>query len=467
MNFPKLLISIVLFAFGLAASAHAETEAKPTPAKPNVIFILADDVGLGDVGFSGGPFKTPHLDALAKSGLHFERCYAMALCGPSRCMLLTGRYPFRTGHVSNQSADALEGHKEIMMPTVLKSAGYATACVGKWGQMPFGPADWGFEESLSFRGSGQYWEVRSGNYIVNGQPKKLREGEYLPDLMHDFAVQFIEKNRDHPFYLYYSMDHIHGPILKTPDSKPGADKDQLYTDNVTYMDKLVGKLLAELDRLKLREKTVVIFAGDNGTARFGVELSTVNGKPISGQKASMLEGGSRVPLAISWPGTAPAGKVLPEVTDFSDFFTTIADLAGAKLPEGVKLDGLSLAPQIRGEKGTPRDWAYVELSGKHYVTTTRWKLTESGELFDMKEAPFKELAVPADSTDPEAMAARKQLQAALDQLHEKSGQPKEKPGKAGKNGKKGKKAGKNAVPETPATPDAPKETTPSVPPVEK
>jgi arylsulfatase A-like enzyme len=181
----------------------------------------------------------------------------------------------------------------------------------------------------------------------------------------------------------------------------------------------------------------------------------------------MLEGGSRVPLAISWPGTTPAGKVCPDVTDFSDFFTTIANLAGAKLPEGVKLDGHSLVPQIHGEKGVPREWAYVELSGKHYVTSAHWKLTQAGELFDMKDAPYKELAVPSDSTDPEAIAARKQLQAALDQLLGQPEQPKDKTGKAGKLGKKGKKAGKNAVPETPAPPDAPKETTPPNPSVEK
>lgn len=157
------LPSLALLALSLLSfSALAEDDRHRPTDKPNLIFILSDDVGLGDVGFSGGHYKTPNIDALAKSGTQFKYSYAMPLCGPSRCMLLTGRYPFHTGLVSNQSAAALAGHKEIMMPTVLKTAGYATACVGKWGQMPFGPADWGFDESLSFHGSGQYWKTGGG-----------------------------------------------------------------------------------------------------------------------------------------------------------------------------------------------------------------------------------------------------------------------------------------------------------------
>jgi hypothetical protein len=150
------------------------------------------------------------------------------------------------------------------------------------------------------------------------------------------------------------------------------------------------------------ENTVVIFTGDNGTARFGVKIATVDGKPISGNKGSMLEGGSRVPLAINWPGHTPAGKVNNDLTDFSDFFPTFVDLAGAKLPEGVKIDGQSFAPQIEGKKGTPREWVYVEL-------------TAAGEMFDLSEAPFKEIPVAKDSKDSDVTASRKALQSVLDE----------------------------------------------------
>jgi len=412
-----MITKLALSALALLFSAHATMtagDAQATVPKPNIIFILADDVGLGDVHCTGGHHRTPHIDALAQGGTRFERCYAMPLCGPSRCMFLTGRYPFRTGLNSNHSASAIANHQEIMIQTTMHAAGYTTACVGKWGQMPFGPREWGFDEYLSEQGSGRYLPEQNIRYERDGSPKKLQEGEYFPDLMHSFIVSFLEKNQDKPFFLYYPMQHIHGPILKTPDSQPGANQSKLYADNVEYMDKLVGKLVAEVDRLKLREKTVIIFTGDNGTARFGVNGSTVDGRAISGSKASMLEGGSRVPLIVNWPGVTPAGKVLPDLTDFSDFYGTFAELGGAKLPEGVTIDSHSIAAQIKGEKGNPRDWVYVELSGKSYACDQHYKLTNDGALFDLKNAPFEELPVPADTTNTDALAAKKKLQAVLD-----------------------------------------------------
>src|SRR5947208_4706976 len=386
----KTVIKTILIT-GCAMMLAVVSRAADTPAKPNIILIYSDDVGLGDIGCSGGHFKTPQIDALAKGGTRFEYCYSTPLCGPSRCQFLTGRYPFRTGLISNNSHDAIQPGKEIMIPTVLKKAGYVTASAGKWGQMSFGPGEWGFDEYIVFPGSGRYWSEQAFKYRVNGEEKNLAEGQYMPDLLHDFLVSFISRHKDHPFFVYYPMSHIHGPILRTPDSKPGANKDELYRDNVEYMDKLVGELMSELDRLHLREKTLVLFTGDNGTARFGVEAATVNGKSISGQKATMLEGGSRVPLAANWPGVTPAGKVNHDLIDFSDFFATFAELTGASLPEGVKLDSHSFAAQIKGAKGQPRDWVYVELNGRSYVRDARFKLTNRGELFDLSEAPYKEI----------------------------------------------------------------------------
>jgi arylsulfatase A len=405
-----LVVSIVSC---LSGTLGAETIA-PAPC-PNVILILSDDVGLGDIGCYGGPFQTPHIDSLARGGMRFEYCYSTPLCGPSRCQLLTGRYPFRTGLNSNQSHNAVDPSREIMIPTVLKKAGYVTASVGKWGQICLGPGEWGFDEYLVFPGSGRYWREQTTRYTVNGKQQDLPEGTYLPDVMHQFVVDFIARQKDRPFFLYYPMSHIHGPIVRTPNSKPGASKDQLYADNVECMDELVGRLIEELDRQHLREKTLVLFTGDNGTARFGVEQATVSGRPISGMKATMLEGGSRVPLVANWPGNTPAGTVNHDLTDFSDFFTTLAELAGAKLPEGVPLDSRSFAPQIRGEEGSPREWVYVELNGKSYVRDARFKLTGAGELFDLSVAPFKEIAVAKDTTDRAAAAAREKLQMVLNE----------------------------------------------------
>jgi len=426
-------------AVALTGLALTPLFAAQAPGKPNIILILSDDVGLGDIHCTGGPFSTPNIDALATGGTRFEYCYSTPLCGPSRCQLLTGRYPFRTGLINNQSRNAVALNRETMIPTVLKQAGYVTASIGKWGQICFGPGEWGFDEYLVFKGSGRYWRDQARTYTLNGQETSLPDETYLPDLMHTFAVDFITRHKDQPFFLYYPLSHIHGPIVRTPDSKPGADKAQLYADNVAYMDKLVGRLVAELDRLHLREKTLVLFTGDNGTARFGVEAATVNGKPISGMKATMLEGGSRVPLVVNWPGTTPAGRVNRDLIDFSDFFATFAELGGAKLPGGVTLDSHSFASQIKGERGTPRQWVYVELNGKSYVRDVRFKLTNRGELFDLSQAPFKEIPIAPATASAEAAAARKRLQAVLEQRPTAAGA---KADTAKKGAKKQKQAGR-------------------------
>jgi arylsulfatase A len=215
------------------------------------------------------------------------------------------------------------------------------------------------------------------------------------------------------------MSHVHSPIMRTPDSSP--DSKDLYSDNIAYMDKLVGKLVSELERLHLREKTVLVFVGDNGTAPGQARRATIGGRDLSGMKGTLLEGGSRVPMIVNQPGTTPSGKVNDALVDFSDFFPTFAALAGAKLPEGVTIDGHSFDGQIRKGSGTAREWAYVELNGKWYVRSARYKLNSAGELFDMKDAPFVEARVPADTKDPEALAARTQLQAALDKLNPAAG----------------------------------------------
>ncbi|MEI6084424.1 MAG: sulfatase-like hydrolase/transferase [Verrucomicrobiota bacterium] len=390
--------------------AHAAPE-RPGGRRPNIIVILADDVGLGDLGCYGGRFKTPAIDALAAGGTRFEYSYATPLCGPSRCQLLTGRYPFRTGLNSNGRSTAVNPTREVMIPTMLKKAGYVTACVGKWGQIALGPREWGFDESLSFLGNGRYWREQTKDYIVNGKPAELLPGQYLPDLMHKFLVDFLTRHKAEPFFVYYPLSHVHTPIVRTPDSQPGADGKQLYADNIAYMDKLVGQLVSELERLQVRDNTLVIFAGDNGSRN----QSTLNGRPIFGTKETLLEGGSRVPLIANWPGTTPAGRVNHDLTDFSDFFATIGELGGATLPTGVTLDSRSFAPQLKGQKGEPREWVYVELNGAAYVRDARFKLTNAGAFFDLKDAPFAELPVPADTTDDAARAVRKRLQAVLDQ----------------------------------------------------
>ena len=444
------IAGVELAALTLTAGQVSAAKAPPV-SRPNIIFLLSDDVGLGDIGCCGGPFKTPNIDSLAKTGTRFELCYAAPLCGPSRCEALTGRYPFRTGLNSNHIRDAINPTREVMIQNVMKSAGYATVCAGKWGQMSYGPAEWGFDESIVFSSGvkSRYWSDPGSAYILNGKPATLPAGSYFPDVAHNFIMDFITRHKDQPFFAYYPMPHVHAPILRTPDSAAGDEPDQLYTDNVEYMDKLVGRLMGELDRLGLRERTLVIFTGDNGTARMGVELATVDGKPISGMKGTMLEGGSRVPLIVNWPGTVPAGQVKKDLIDFSDFFPTFTELGGAKLPAGVTIDGHSFASQIRSQKGTPRDWIYVELGGRSYARNAGFKLTNRGELFDMSNAPFEEIPVPATVTNAAAASARAVLQKVLDEHQAAPATPNDGKKKQKKAAKK-KAARETAAEEAPA-----------------
>lgn len=412
----------------------AAAESLSAAGKPNIIFILADDLGWGNVScFGADNFKTPRLDALAKGGVKFEQAYSTPLCGPSRCQIMTGRYPFRTGMISNGSNRALLPKTEVVIPKVMKTAGYVTAQIGKWNQLPLEPSDWGFDEYLRFNASGQYWHTQVPYYTKNGKREDLGS-RYIPDVMHDFLVDFITRHKDQPFYAFYSMAHVHGPILRTPDTKPGTT--DFYADNVAYMDKLVGKLVDELEKLKLREKTLIVFVGDNGTAEPQADNSTVRGRRLSGQKGSLLEGGSRVPMIANWPGTAPAGRTVKDLVDFSDFMATFAALGGAKLPSGVTIDGQNFEHVLRGTSGKSRDWVYVELNGGWYVRDMRYKLRGNGELLDLSDGPFVEKVIPADTTDADALAAKKRLQAVLDKLNPAAGKQEFKPLPQKKNRKK-------------------------------
>jgi arylsulfatase A len=393
--------------------------------KPNIIFILADDLGLDGVGCYGSDTykrQTPHIDALAHTGVRFETCYSTPLCGPSRCLLLTGRYGFRTGGLTNNSwrpdGPGARAEHEHPIARLLKEHGYATCQTGKWRQIGETPRDWGFDEYCTDpTAAGWYWRK---NYNKNGQTVHSDKEVYCPDIAHHFAVDFIHRHQHQPFFIYYATHLVHLPMERTPDSKPGTtDEKALYADNIAYMDKQVGLIVKELDRLKLREKTLIVFSGDNGTV--GKFAAPIGGRIIEGHKGQMLEGGSRVPLIANWKGVTPEGKVLKDLTDFSDIYATFAQIAGAPLPKHLTFDSHSFAPQLHGHPGKPREWIYVQLGHQWYVRSQDWKLTQSGDLFDMKDAPFVEKPVAADTQDTQARAGREMLQKVLHTLNPAAG----------------------------------------------
>lgn len=440
----------LLLALGLLAQVGLAA-----PVRPNIVFILADDLGIDGFGCYGSDRfkeKTPNVDALAATGLRFDFCYSMPTCNPSRCALMTGRYEFHTGN-------APSFREEPSLPKTLKQAGYATGMAGKWRQMRDTPGDWGFDEFLTDPSpSGYYWETK---YAKNGAPFEAPAGAYGPDLCRDFALDFFQRHQDGPFFFYFPTHLVHNPIVRTPQSAAASkDQDTLFADNVAYLDRQVGELVGALDRLGLRERTMIVFASDNGTAKYGIEHAFIRGRHIYGMKETMFEGGSRVPLIVNWRGTVAPGRSSEDLIDFTDVLPTFAEVAGAKAAASPPLDGRSFAPQIRGERGTPREWVYVQhnTAREWYVLEHGWKLTRAGDLFDMSDAPFAEKPVSPGEANPAAQAARDRLQAVLEHLNPDAGKlAPEKTGELSKKAKKKQRAKEAASKGDPApAPAAPK-----------
>jgi arylsulfatase A len=412
---------VLLFARGPALNA-AE------PARPNIVLIMADDLGQECLGCYGNTsYKTPHLDALAATGIRFSHCYCTPLCSPSRVQIMTGRYGFRTGwtNLIGGPKEFLDPQKEKTFGHFLQAAGYKTASAGKWQLCDFDLhpdhlTKCGFDEHCmwTWMYKGQQ-RSRSWDPFVwqNGKLCEDTKGKYGPDLYCEFLIDFITRNKDRSFFVYYPMALVHSPFEATPDSKGGGagqkGDNQRYANMVAYMDKLVGKIVATLDKHHLREKTLILFTGDNGTPR-GI-TAMIGSTTVPGGKGTMTDQGSHVPLIANWKGTTPAGKVLNDLVDFSDMVPTFCALTGAELPKGVTIDGVSFAPQLRGQAGKPREWVFSQLGKNRYARDQRWKLHGDGKLFDMEKDPFEKNDLSA-GTDPGAQAAQKRLQAVLDQL---------------------------------------------------
>jgi hypothetical protein len=205
----------------------------------------------------------------------------------------------------------------------------------------------------------------------------------------------------------------HTPFMRTPDTKPGTkDRAQIVKDMVHYLDKQMGMLVEDLDKLGLRDNTIILFTSDNGP--YGEPLGTIHGKPVAGIKGDVTEGGVREPLIVNCPALVPGGRVCPDLTDFTDLFPTVLELAGVPLPPNLKLDGRSIAPQILGRPGNPRDWVYAQLASDYFIADHRFKLYGDGKFTDITDSPAAEK--PVSETDEAAMKVRQLLAAALGEL---------------------------------------------------
>ena len=419
-NMKKRIFSMLPLALPVALSA---AEAPKPAAKPNIVFVLIDDFGYENVTANGGEsYKTPVMDRLAATGVRFEQCHVQPLCTPTRVELMTG--------LSNRRNYANFGFMDPSQKTfgnLLKDAGYATCVAGKWqlGNGYEGPAHFGFDEYALWHLFGKGPRYKDPQLAINGKPFTYSNNEYGPDIVSDYVLDFIQRKKDVPFFVYYPMMLTHAPFDATPDSpdyleaKSGKEKPGHFPDMTAYTDKLIGKLIAKLDELKLRDNTLVLILGDNGTAK-GMPAK-FKGREVQGGKGTSTEWGTHVPCIGNWPGVFASGKVYQDLIGAVDVLPTICEAAGVTVPAELKIDGRSFLPQLRGETGAPREWLYAwynpgggATASSEFAHDARYKLYTDGRFYDVQKDDWEKK--PLTALTDEAKEAKLKLQAALKQF---------------------------------------------------
>ena len=410
-GFLFLLISLLALA---PAALHAR--------KPNVIVILTDDQGWGDLSLNGNTnLQTPRIDALARAGARFDRFYVCPVCSPTRAEFLTGRYHPRSGVVSTSAGGERADLDEMMIGQTFQAAGYATGAFGKWHngmQHPYHPNARGFDEYYGFCSG--HW----GNYydpVLEHNGRMVRGKGFIIDDLTNKALEFIEQNRDKPFFAYIPYNTPHSP-MQVPDRwwNKFKDKDLAMRptskkrENLPHtraalamcenIDWNVGRILDKLDELKLANDTIVVYFCDNGP-----NGNRWNGG-MKGRKGSTDEGGVRSPLLVRWPGKIKAGKTVPQISAAIDLLPTLAELAEVPVASRKPLDGVSLKPLLLTRKdGWPERNIYSHWRGRVSLRTQRFRLDHQGRLYDMLEDPGQSKDVAEDHP-----AIATQLRAARD-----------------------------------------------------
>ncbi|MCF7567266.1 sulfatase-like hydrolase/transferase [Sabulilitoribacter arenilitoris] len=382
----KLRLSISIFLLNISINVFSQNnEAKSE--KPNVILILADDLGYKDVGFNGcADFKTPNIDKLAEGGAICTNAYAShSFCAPTRAGIMTGRYQHRFGFQENPSQRfhnlGLPESEEIL-PKVLKQAGYTSALVGKWhlGVMKNQhPVHKGFDKFYGFTGGGHHYyqcdpkvnNDHSYTALIEENGKRKSFDNYLTDDLTDYALDFIERNAEQPFFLYLSYNAPHTPLQAPQEyldrvSNIADKKRRIYAAMITALDDGVGAIMSLLEMLKIEENTLVFFMSDNG----GTPGTWSDNKPFSGMKGTVLEGGIHVPYVVYWKG-----KIQPQIYKHLvmsfDVFSTATELAGISHKTDKKIDSKNLLPYLLNEKKSkPHDFLYWTQG--HFQEALRW-----------------------------------------------------------------------------------------------
>ena len=381
MILKKIQFALV-FALATLSAAIAETAER----RPNILFIVADDLGYADVGYQGGKdVPTPHIDSIVARGTHFTAGYVSGpYCSPTRAGLLTGRYQQRFGHEFNpRSTENGLPLSETTLADRLKNSGYATGLVGKWhlGGIPeLHPQRRGFDEFFGFLG-GQHTYFNQTQAVIWRGRERVAEPEYLTDAFAREAVSFIDRHQAEPFFLYLAFNAVHTPLEADSARRQrfadlGDERQVTYAAMLSALDESIGKVLKTIRDKGLEESTLIAFFSDNGGPTMpGTTINGSNNAPLRGSKRTTLEGGIRVPFALQWPGKIPAQAEYHEPVIQLDLVPTVLAAAGVAGATDVPLDGVDLLPYIMGKKpGPPHERLYWRLGSQFAIRQGDWKL---------------------------------------------------------------------------------------------
>lgn len=405
------------------------------PGQPNIILIMADDLGIEAINSYGGEsYQTPNLTAMAEDGMQFDYCYSTPLCTPSRVQLMTGKYSFR-----NYLGFGILRPGETTFAHLMQDLGYGTCIVGKWqllgnetqrklvgGRKGMVPSEAGFDEWCLWQVDHRGYRYKDPTVSIKGQGVDTFPGAYGPDLFATYLHDYIDSmhHRDQPFFAYFPMVLTHDPFQPTPQDSlfevydrdiHGNQDTAWFRSMVSYMDQIVGNINSQLDNLGIADNTLVMFIGDNGTDRDIV--SSWQGQRIRGEKGFPVEGGTHVPMICRWEGHIEPGSNNSRLVDFTDFLPTIMEVADAELPDDFIADGLSFYGQLIGAYDAPQRTSifcdYRPAWGKFdhciYAQDREWKLYDDGRFYHFAQDRFEENPISPADLDLEGQEAHEAL----------------------------------------------------------
>ncbi|MCH2208207.1 MAG: sulfatase-like hydrolase/transferase [Lentisphaerales bacterium] len=435
-------IFVIFFVLLMASCSSFEEQKK----KPNIILIMADDIGTEGIGCYGGlSYKTPKIDKMAEEGVRFNHAYSQPLCTNTRIQLMTGLYNHR-----NWKYFGILDTNEKTIGHYMQEAGYKTCMAGKWQLQSYDPPDYpgsqkrrgtgmhpkdaGFDEyslyhSLHTEDKGSRYA--KPKYLENGKIVEKSIDKYGPDMWVDYINSFVDRNagKEHPFFIYYAMALPHWPVVPTPHSKDWKHKDKrlieddiYFKDMVEYMDYAVGRIIDHVDAKGLGEDTMIIFYSDNGT-HLKVTSDTINGK-VAGGKGWTTDAGTRVPLVVRWKDHLKP-NVSEELTDSTDILPTCVEIGGSKMDKNI--DGISIYPNLLDVNAKLKDhiycfydprpgWDKDQFTKLVFARDKRWKLYEDGRLIDVKNDVLEKKPIMAKNDTKATKAIRAELQKVLNDM---------------------------------------------------